>query len=82
MYCTIVEDKGGSTAIVKLDGRFKPIPFHKGMLYAPKLTPAWSRLTGATRDFSEIRNRNNANTSRTEHVHTEPIARRLRSRHF
>ena len=80
MFGEIVEDKGGATAIVKLDGRFKPLPFHKAMLYAPKLSPEWARLTGATRDFSDILNKQQRTSPNVGSEVQEPIARRLRSR--
>ena len=82
MFGEIVEDKGGATAIVKLDGRFKPLPFHKAMLYAPKLSPEWVRLTGATRDFSDILNNQQKNSPAVDTEVQEPIARRLRSRKY
>ena len=34
----------GSSLILKLEGRAKPIPYHKGMLYAEKQSPAWFQL--------------------------------------
>ena len=78
MFGEIVEDKGGATALIKLDGRFKPIPFHKAMLYARKLSPEWIRLTGATRDFDDLRKLEDDSKDADETV--EPIAKRLRKR--
>ena len=77
MFGTIISDKGGATAIIKLDGRHKPIPFHKAMLYAPKLSPEWSRLNGTQRDFSDFRPKQ----SDAESIDSqEPVASRLRSK--
>ena len=77
MFGTIISDKGGATAIIKLDGRHKPIPFHKAMLYAPKLSPEWSRLNGTQRDFSDFRPKQ----ADAESINSqEPVASRLRSK--
>ena len=78
MFGEVIRDEGGATAVIKLDGRAKPLPFHKGMLYAKKLSPEWCRLTGATRDFSNLRTKRNQQKSQV----TEPISKRLRSRKF
>ena len=73
-----MEDKGGATAIVKLDNRSRPIPFHKGMIFVKKLSPAWKRLHKTSRDFSEM-HQNHYKNKADQQAH-EPIARRLRSR--
>ena len=41
MHGTVVEDNGGSSLLIKLDGRANPIPYHKGMLRAVKNSEAW-----------------------------------------
>ena len=78
IYGEVVEDKGGATAVIKLDGRSRPLSFHKGMLYAKKLSKEWKRLTGATRDFSEFYKYGEENLQSAGN--TEPISRRLRSK--
>ena len=80
LYGEIVEDQGGATAVLKLDGRHKPLPFHKGMLFAKKLSPEWRRLTGATRSFDDLINRNSSADNSSSIASEEPIARRLRQR--
>ena len=78
MFGEVIRDEGGATAVIKLEGRAKPLPFHKGMLYAKKLSPEWCRLTGATRDFSNFRTQRKHQKQQV----IEPISKRLRSRKF
>ena len=41
----IVADKGGATALIKLQNRSKPLLFHKGHIYAEKYSEAWKLYT-------------------------------------
>ena len=76
----IVEDSGGATALIKLDNRSRPLPFHKGMIFVKKLSNAWKRLHKTDRDFTDIQ-RNHYNTKdEIKHDEHEPISRRLRRR--
>ena len=71
----IVEDEGGATALVKLDNRAKPIPIHKGMLFAPKYSEPWKLLNNTDRDFSQLEKVDEAAAHEVE-----PISKRLRSK--
>ena len=50
----VVSDSGGATLVVKLQNRAKPIPVHKGMVFAKKYSEAWKLLNGTNRDFHQI----------------------------
>jgi hypothetical protein len=73
----IVEDEGGATALVKLDNRSRPIPIHKGMLFAPKYSDAWKVLHKTTRDFTEFTKDCSTDLQTPK---DEPISSRLRKR--
>ena len=73
----IVEDEGGATALVKLDNRSRPIPIHKGMLFAPKYSDAWKVLHKTTRDFTEFTKDCSTDLQTPE---DKPISSRLRKR--
>ena len=76
MKGTIVEDKGGATALIKLQNRPKPLLFHKGHIYASKYSDAWKILNKTQRDFSDFKQ----NVRTTEIETDEPVASRLRSK--
>ena len=50
----VVTDEGGATLLVQLENRAKPIPVHKGMVYARKYSDAWKLLNNTNRDFHEM----------------------------
>ena len=53
---TVLEDNGGATLIIKLENRARPLPVHKGMVFAKKYSDAWKLLNNSTRDFHEFMN--------------------------
>ena len=54
MAGTVVEDNGGSSLLIKLDGRPNPIAYHKGMLRAEKQSDAWLLLEKNKNQSSKI----------------------------
>ena len=73
----IVEDNGGTSALIKLDNRAKPLKFHKGHIHTEKYSDAWKLLHKTDRDFSSMKK---DIALEKDDKPTEPIASRTRAK--